>query len=383
MIRKTLMITTIIFSTMIPNTWACMWDYDTLAMERQDFPDTLELITGKFLRHSPAFYEWRIQDREARLLNEADNLALYDDLAVAYDKTGDSEKAIEVMLKKEALSPGLYETYANLGTFYIHSGRLEEGVVMIEKAIEINPDAHFGREVYQQHLVNYVMPKRGGDGEINYPLGGEQNIMGATGFSTYLALKLHPVKDSDEMKYGPQWLTGEERNHALKGVLGMMRFGNYDSPVLLEALGDILSIDSMSLLAARAYLKASYEVEDAKVKEAYREKAQGAVRQQDGAYIETLEPVFLEELAEAKEWYAQVEQDEARWIAEGKNLDATFSAKYYDEPLMSGEIEKSPNFFGSLIIIGLVLMVIVCIFVVLFRIKRSKKAKRDDLKPQN
>jgi hypothetical protein len=33
---------------------ACMWDYDTIKMERTRFPSTLELITGKFLRHSPA-----------------------------------------------------------------------------------------------------------------------------------------------------------------------------------------------------------------------------------------------------------------------------------------------------------------------------------------
>lgn len=36
---------------------ACLWDYDTLAMERSRFPSTLELITGKFLRHSPEFYQ--------------------------------------------------------------------------------------------------------------------------------------------------------------------------------------------------------------------------------------------------------------------------------------------------------------------------------------
>jgi len=37
---------------------ACLWDYDTLKQERARFPSTLELITGKFLRHSPEFYEW-------------------------------------------------------------------------------------------------------------------------------------------------------------------------------------------------------------------------------------------------------------------------------------------------------------------------------------
>src|SRR5947207_15309999 len=80
---------------------ACLWDYDTLKMERQRFPGTLEISTGKFLRHSPAFYEWRVKDRLAKLEKEPTNLDWHDDLAVAYDKLGQTDKAIEVMLKKD------------------------------------------------------------------------------------------------------------------------------------------------------------------------------------------------------------------------------------------------------------------------------------------
>ena len=46
---------------------ACEWDYDTLQMERERFPGALELIVGKFLRHSEPFYEWRVSDRRADL----------------------------------------------------------------------------------------------------------------------------------------------------------------------------------------------------------------------------------------------------------------------------------------------------------------------------
>ncbi|MEQ9065245.1 MAG: hypothetical protein RLO18_00910 [Gimesia chilikensis] len=42
---------------------ACFWDYDTLQMERQRFPYAQELIAGHFLRHSEAYYQWRVQDR--------------------------------------------------------------------------------------------------------------------------------------------------------------------------------------------------------------------------------------------------------------------------------------------------------------------------------
>src|SRR5438876_454864 len=85
---------------------ACLWDYDTLKQERARFPSTLELITGKFLRHSPEFYEWRVRDRLAKLAADPTNLAYHDDLAVAYQKTGQHAKAVETMLAKEKIKPG-------------------------------------------------------------------------------------------------------------------------------------------------------------------------------------------------------------------------------------------------------------------------------------
>jgi tetratricopeptide (TPR) repeat protein len=148
---------------------ACLWDYDTLQMENQRFPEALELITGKFLRHSPEFYQWRIADRQKKLEREPQKLEYYDDLAVAYEKTGDHKKAIETILKKDKIKPDQYETSANLGTFYIFDGQLEKSVPCIEQAIAINPDAHFGREVYQKILVEYMLSKMK-DGKLTLPL---------------------------------------------------------------------------------------------------------------------------------------------------------------------------------------------------------------------
>ena len=126
---------------------ACLWDKDTLRMEKRQFPSTLELITGKFLRHTPEFYYWRIQQRTKQLTGTLADSLLYDDLAVAYSKLGNDEKAIEIMMKQDSIAPNRYETYANLGTFYIHDGKLRDGLIYISKAIEINPNAHFGREL--------------------------------------------------------------------------------------------------------------------------------------------------------------------------------------------------------------------------------------------
>ena len=53
----------------LPQLQACLWDHDTLLVERGRFPQTLELITGKFLRHSTEFYRWRIADRERQIFS--------------------------------------------------------------------------------------------------------------------------------------------------------------------------------------------------------------------------------------------------------------------------------------------------------------------------
>src|SRR6185295_314833 len=113
----------------------------------------LELITGKFLRHSKEAYEWRIRDRTARLAADPNNLALLDDLAVAHQKVGNTARAIEVMTAADRLAPNRYETLANLGTFHILAGDLERGKALVDRALAINPDAHFGRERYQKWLV--------------------------------------------------------------------------------------------------------------------------------------------------------------------------------------------------------------------------------------
>ena len=97
---------TVLAGLLVPSVVAaCSWDYDTIKMERTRFPGTLELITGKFLRHSPEFYRWRIDDRLKRLESAPSDAALLDDLAVAYDKTGRHDEAIKTARRTEQLHP--------------------------------------------------------------------------------------------------------------------------------------------------------------------------------------------------------------------------------------------------------------------------------------
>lgn len=325
---------------------ACIWDHDTIKMERSRFPDTLELITGKFLRHSPEFYQWRIDDRLKKLEADPTNAALLDDLAVAYDKTGQHEKAIETAQKTEKLHPGRYETAANLGTFYFHAGKLGEGLPHIDRALTINPNAHFGREKYQKLLVEYVIERRK-SGRTTLPLAGPAYTTSQSGFAGYLTTKLRTVDPNASFE--------PERPAAIKGILGMMKFGNHQSPILLEALGTLLAdyatnpTTDAKLLAARAYLKASFEVSDGPSRQDYRRMAQNVLSMQTarrdsdtGITLEQVEEAFQKELAEARGWYAELRERELSWIRNGKDPEAEFDKLYYAEPEVSGMDVKDP-----------------------------------------
>jgi hypothetical protein len=87
-------------------------------------------------------------------------------------------------------------------------------------------------------------------------------------------------------------------------------------------------------MAARAYLKASYEVTDEAAKSAYRELAGSVLEMQVGPrpHLDQVEEDFQRELADAREWYNKLRQDELSWIRDGKDPEAEFDKLYTDVP---------------------------------------------------
>lgn len=355
---------TLVSLTFSVSATACLWDRDTLNQERRRFPTILELITGNFLRHSPEFYQWRIENRKLQLKNSAENPALYDDLAVAHEKLGHHQVAIDLMLQKDELHPGLYETYANLGTFYIHAGNYQEGLKQIRKAISINPDAHFGREIYQARLIEYLLSRTKNEptleNDFQLPLfESSTSTIQPRGFASYLVELIRneepgptevarkPESKTDELEnINPNSLrednVQQELADALKGVAGMMRFGNFSSPILLEALGDLLLAQGIltdgKQLAARAYLKASYETEGA-TSFKYRRIAEAAIDLQvtpgngnQQLTLDELERQFKAELQQGNNWYRVVSQSEKEWIDNGVNPEKEFMKTYPVDP---------------------------------------------------
>ncbi|MEI2613624.1 MAG: hypothetical protein V9G21_00910 [Methylotenera sp.] len=59
------------------------------------------------------------------------------------------------------------------------------GFEFIDRALEVNPEAHFGRERYQRWLVEYLLAKRGMGGPPTLPKYTDES----KGFEGFLAAK--------------------------------------------------------------------------------------------------------------------------------------------------------------------------------------------------
>lgn len=313
---------------------ACLWDTDTIAMEKARFPGIADLISGNFPRHSKEFYEWRKTRCEAALASGDQAPVVYDDLAVSQHKLGDHLAAIATMQAKEKVHPGLYETCSNLGTFYIYTNDLDQAEKWIQQALDINKNAHFGREQYQLWLVQWMKAGKPG-------LGKETSIergLGFRGFAAFIVektgggrgLAAFIMEKTGVVRVSQEWKDG--RADALRGISGMMRFADHDNPLLLEALGDVLAAgidtENATLLAAQAYLLASR-----KSKMAAEKQRLWGLMQSVGGTVDEYKPrdtmrTLDAAVAEGARLAAKVRQDELGWIKAGKDVAAEFAAKY-------------------------------------------------------
>lgn len=294
---------------------ACLWNSETVVREEVPFPTDMELLSGDFPRHSEAYYHWVVHRydsliREPRRINPAD----HDELASAYDKLGHHDSAVAVMIRKRGLYSNTYETMANLGTFLFHSGKLAEGLPYIDTAIRMNPDAHFGREVYQRYLVDYFLRQQKAlPMEPTTPAGKAEK-----GYAAFVAQQL-----------GVTRLDVEQRKKAIKGVLGMMRFGDYTSPVLLEAWADLergYRDDEALSRAALGYLEASHRSKGATAK-AYRDLLKELPRSQN---LTTLERKLATYRASAQARLAKTSASEKKWIKQGVAVDSAYRVTYLE-----------------------------------------------------
>lgn len=242
---------------------ACLWDRDTLDDEERGLPEMSSIILGRYERHTPEFLERRIRlAQEALPTADATRAkALYDDLGVAYDRRNEQAKAIAAMQEKIRRFGVDYTTAANLGTFYAHAGQLDRAEWWIRRAVQINPNAHFGREWVQLHAIRYfraakkdrnikAIKRQDADREpLRFRFWGEpfmerseRLLLGITGGT--------PNQLSSMLR------RGKLPANALEGAAGIIRMGDRENPELYAALAQLLRVRGDNSLAALAYLRA-------------------------------------------------------------------------------------------------------------------------------
>jgi len=246
---------------------ACLWDRDTLAAEAKGLPGITEIITGRFDRFPPLFYEMRLERVTKELASDPDSLALFDDAGVACDRLGRSDEAIGWMERKretmERLEAGggdvgehRYRYLANLGTFHIHRwlnagadrgdmGDVERSRELIAAAIELNPDAHFGRERYQLLAIEWILNQ-------DVLLNGKADSI----FSQV------PGYTANRPSYGRNELASLGYSDAIEGLSGLISLGSaWQSVDIYYALAWALAERGDNLLAHLCMVRVNELVE--------------------------------------------------------------------------------------------------------------------------
>jgi hypothetical protein len=140
-----------------------------------------DVIHERFARHGPAHYQERNRLTHEKLAKLAPDdpatFPLADDLAAGLERLGRTGEAVDVMRDKLARQQArglagrdLYTSYANLGTFLIHHSypkavagdaaareQFREGVSSIRQSVQVNPQAHFGRERWQAAVAEFLL----------------------------------------------------------------------------------------------------------------------------------------------------------------------------------------------------------------------------------
>ena len=293
-------------------------DSDTLTLQAKGLPDTISVITGRFPRNPPLFYQMRIQRVTREIAANPNQLRLYDDIAAACDRLGRDDEAIRWMEKKRLrlgstspASPSVHEDwyryYANVGTFHAHhwiragakqdqSQELSQARDEIARAIQIKPDAHFGREKYQLAVMDWLLHHR------------------SESLASYL-LETRAERSAASSGSG----TIPDINKAVEGMSGLIVLGGaWESPDIFAALADHLLIVHRDKVGYLAQLR-SQELLDAHRKSLV---SGFPVYSEAGLRERPIHPDYRDELtakyrslrAEAEEWQKR------RWTYMEKRL---------------------------------------------------------------
>lgn len=297
---------------------ACIWDSDTLATEAEGLPGVLDILTGRFDRMPPLYFEMRLARAEKAVAANADDLGAYDDAGVACDRLGRDDDALAWMERKSARLGAMggrapkehrYRHLANRGTFRAHrwfaSGadraRIDELRAArddIAEAIRIEPDAHFGRERYQLAAMTFIADPPGPSQVESYPARDFVGLAELGGMETRANDRL------EKAGYGD----------AIQGLCGLVVLGAaWESVDVFHAIANAAQVDGRSSVAYVADLRVAELIAAGRRSFDPSHPADAAAlskRLADG-------PRFVEggPAAEVRDWFTRARADADRWVA--------------------------------------------------------------------
>jgi hypothetical protein len=351
-----------------------------------------DVIHERFPRHGNAYYEERnrraieaMKEEEAKLAQGANPSDKYwasvDDLGVGLERLGKHEEAVVLMRKKlkqqweltTITSEQLYSSYANLGTFLIlwqiaegfdkpnSQERTRESIDLIHKAIQEKPDSHFGREIWQVVLEEFVLAlldnpdlllafdmvgnrldsNMGSRGRAASAIGsafGGWNSVKARGAKAFLSSQ--GADDSEGRAHFRNFINrvGAENgwpaaktsmidpapfDEPTLGIIGMWRYGGGANPHFALALGEIMLRVGQRYIAWTAYER-SAQLGDPlgpKFVEHCRNRQKVIEGQLPPADVADLRPKFEKELAFGQRYQKAYQDYEARRIRQGASID--------------------------------------------------------------
>ena len=119
-------------------------------------PCVFDALLGYWPKHTDAYHERRIEAFDLALAWMPDWTDGLDAEGISYLKLGRLPDADAVMKRRLEVAPEAYPSHANLGTLYTFTGAYDDALRHIDRAMAIEPEAHFGREKYHRALVVFL-----------------------------------------------------------------------------------------------------------------------------------------------------------------------------------------------------------------------------------
>jgi hypothetical protein len=382
-----------------------------------------DVIHERFPWHGPAYHQERNRRARAAIAEEdakrkpgeapsAAYFAHVDDLTVGLERLGQHQEAIALMQDKmrrqEAAGQkgrDLYSSKANLGTFLIlwqiqegfadrdaAKKRLTEGLKLVRESMEVNPEAHFGREVWQAVLLEYLIAALddptlltrfdmiGNDltsSRVSHRVFSMQfaHKWNRSGLKDDAAVYLRkqageniaeqasvtdPKVFREEIRRvgaeDPAWVDAVKPSQSkavpfdepVLGIVGMWRYGGGANPHFALALAEIMARVGQRYIAWCAYERAvllsdHFSTDPAivqKLVEHCRASQSRLEEYMPSEERDQLRPRFQKELAFGQRYQAAYQEYEAKRIAEGADID---DPHFYDAFDAAFKAEHGPN----------------------------------------